>query len=200
MARVVPAPVLRDLTICVRRMEYGRALRQQLQGLKPMQTPYTRPIRDAVALFDELAIGYALVGGVAAMYYGRARFTEDVDFVAGSDHQQVLAAHPQLMKAHRFDPACTYKLYHTSGVEIDLWKDEFADQIIARAQVARLNRLSIRIANPNDLVAMKLRAGRLQDDYDISEIAKHTPLDHKAIRGQVTAEQFDHFGSILARA
>ena len=36
-----------------------------------------KPLQDAVALFEELGIAYAVVGGIAAMVYGRARWTED---------------------------------------------------------------------------------------------------------------------------
>ena len=84
------------------------------------QVPYTQPLIDAVSLFEELKIGYALAGGVAAMYYGRARFTEDLEFVAASGHMDVLAANADAMRRHRFDPASTWKLYHESGVDIDM--------------------------------------------------------------------------------
>ena len=61
------------------RMEYGRALKHAI--LMDRQTedwiPYARPLLDAAGLFDELRIGYALIGGIAAMHYSRPRFTED---------------------------------------------------------------------------------------------------------------------------
>ena len=49
------------------------------------------PLLDAVEMFTQLKIPYALIGGLAAMVYGRARFTEDIDFVAASAHEAVLA-------------------------------------------------------------------------------------------------------------
>jgi len=75
---MLPADRHRDATL--ERMDYGR----ELKGTLPMQekrqrwVPYPQPLLDAVRLFDELGIGYALIGGVAAMHYGRSRFTEDV--------------------------------------------------------------------------------------------------------------------------
>lgn len=166
---------------------------------KSANTPYAQPLTDAVHLFELLHIGYALVGGVAAMYYGRARFTDDVDFVAVEGHRDVLTAHPDTMRGCHFDPTCTWKLYHDSGVEIDIWKDQYANEIVTQAQIANLAGIPVKIAEVHDLIAMKLRAGRLQDDYDISEILKHTPVDAQRIRQQVGAELFAHFTQISRR-
>src|SRR5687767_5554986 len=107
------------------RMDYGRALKGAILMNADSQSwvPYAQPLLDAVSLFETIGVGYALVGGIAAMYYGRARFTEDVDFVAVTGHMDRFAAHPAEMERHHFDPSCTYKLYHQSGVQVDLWKD-----------------------------------------------------------------------------
>ena len=72
------------------------------------------------------------------MAYGRARFTEDVDFVASATYEKLLTANPKIMQSFHFDPASTRNLYHDSGIEIDIWKDEFADQIVSRAKTIQL--------------------------------------------------------------
>lgn len=159
----------------------------------------TTALRDAVSLFRELGIGYALVGGFAAMVYGRARFTEDVDFVAEPGHEDTLADHPEVMRRHGFDPESTWKLYHRSGIDIDLWKDKHAADIVTRAVRRKLDHRFARVAEVHDLVAMKLRADRPQDDYDISEILKHQTLDEALLRRRVTAAQFKHFTAIKRR-
>lgn len=200
MSRAVPAAVPGDLAVCLERMEYGRAFQRELLTTKESSVPYAQPLTDAVGLFDELGIGYALAGGVVAMYYGRARFTEDVVFVAASGHQGALGAHPDAMRQHGFDPSCMWKLYHSSGIEIDIWKDEFADDIVARGAILTLGKLQVRIAEMHDLVAMKLRAGRIQDDYDISEIAKRNRLDLELLQSLVTDEQFARYQAIVARS
>lgn len=183
-------------------MDRGRAMRRELLMDAPPRTdtPYAQPLLDAVALFDELGVGYALVGGIASMYYGRARFTEDVDFVAAAGHIDVLAAHREALERHHFDSNCTYTLYHRSGVQVDLWKDAFADQIVARATEVQLAGRLVRLADPHDLIAMKLRANRLKDDYDIGQILLATPIDEKRLAGLVTEEQFAHFQEIKKRA
>lgn len=163
------------------------------------QADLTKALLDAVRLFEALGIGYALVGGLAAMYYGRARFTEDVDFIATDDHEDKLKANPQTMRQHQFDPTCTWKLYHDSGVQIDLWKDTFVKDMVARASEVTMAGQRVRIVEVHDLVAMKLRANRVQDDYDISEILTHTSLDDSLVRQRVTAEQHAHLIEIRNR-
>ena len=163
------------------------------------QPDLTRALLDAVALFEEAGIRYALVGGLAAMVYGRARFTEDADFVASSDHTQKLASHPELMRRHGFDPDCNWKLYHQSGCQIDLWKDAFADQIVSRSVQVSMAGRPVQIAEAHDLIAMKLRANRPQDDYDISEMLKHAEIDAALVRERVTDEQYQSFLAISKR-
>jgi len=160
---------------------------------------FRQPTLDAVGLFEELRLGYALVGGVAAMFYGRSRFTEDIDFVVQAEHMQTLAERSDAMRKWHFDPNCTWMLYHESGVDIDIWKDEFADEIVGRAKTIELMGTNLKIAEPHDLIAMKLRAGRLQDDYDISEIIRGTPIDDEIVKARVTAEQFEHYLSVKQR-
>lgn len=183
------------------RMAYGRGLKGALlmNDQSEASVPYAQPLLDVLSLFEELSIRYALIGGIAAMYYGRARFTEDIDFVAATGHQDVLAAHPREMKKYRFDPTCSYKLYHESGMQIDLWKDEHSDEIIERAMEAQLAGRAVKVIDPHDLIAMKLRAGRLKDDYDISQILSRQEIDENRLRNLVTPAEFAQFNAIKLR-
>ena len=174
-----------------------------------MTQPHPRPaddvpdlaaaMHDAVALFRELGIGYALIGGLAAMVHGRARYTEDVDFVADADHADVLHAHPEAMRTHGFDPGCTWKLYHHTGIAIDLWKDKYAPAIVGRAVRRKLGNRFVRVAEVHDLIAMKLRADRPQDDYDIGEIIKAQTIDEATLADRVTMTQLRRFRAIVKR-
>jgi hypothetical protein len=192
----------RDLSQVLDRMEYGRAFKAELLMNKRSESwvPYAQPLLDAVALFDELHIGYALIGGIAAMYYGRARFTEDVDFVAVTGHMEVFAAHPAELEKHHFASDCVHKLYHKSGIQVDLWKDEHADDIVRNALVIELAGRPVRMIEPHDLIAMKLRAARLKDDYDVAEILSNTPIDLARLSAMLTAEQIEHLDKIRRRA
>ncbi len=168
-------------------------------GTQDQPIPYVQPLLDAVGLFEELKLGYALVGGIAAMYYGRSRFTEDLDFVVVTGHTDVLAAHADVLRRYHFDPTCIWKRYHESGMEIDIWKDERADAIVSGARSADLGGRKVQVADPHDLIAMKLRAGRIQDDYDISEIIRRQPIDESLIKSRVTNEQYEHFEAVRRR-
>ena len=200
MTRAASQSVVLDLDACLTKMDRGRIYTRTVR-MEPHQAfeGYAQPLRDAVALFEKLGLRYALAGGLAAMLYGRARFTEDVDFVLVGGHLEVFAAHRAELERHHFDPHCTYMLHHTSGVQIDIWKDEHADAIVARARPIQWAGQQIQVADPHDLIAMKLRAGRFQDDYDVSEILRHTAIDHETVRRLVTPEQFEHYGSIRRR-
>lgn len=164
-----------------------------------LHVPYEQPALDAIELFDELRIDYALIGGVAAMYYGRRRFTEDIDFVVIAGHQDVLAANPEAMERHHFAANCTYKLYHQSGVQVDLWKDEFSDEIVRRSIEVQFAGRKCRLVELHDLIAMKLRAARLDDDSDIAHMIRNNQIDELRLRSLVTPDNFAHFESIKLR-
>ena len=199
MGKVRPSATAGDMRRCLNRAERGRrASRELLMEQNPSQD-LTSAMLDAVGLFEALGIGYALVGGLAAMYYGRARFTEDVDFVAEPGHEGQLGQHDEMMRKYRFDPGCTWKLYHDSGIEIDIWKDEHAGEIVGRAVEAQMAERSVKVVEVHDLIAMKLRANRLQDDYDISEILKRSPVNQDVLRQRVTDEQLAHYREIERR-
>jgi len=188
-----------NLGACLERISYGITFRSALMGDQEQQLHLRKPLLDAVALFEHLQLGYALTDGVAAMYYGRQRFTEDVDFVVVPGHMEILAANGQIMKEHHFDPTCTYMPYHDSGIDIDIWKDEFSADIISRATEADLAGQRVRIAEPHDLIGMKLRSGRIQDDYDISQILQNTAINEAVVQQRVSPQQFQHFLEVKKR-
>jgi len=195
------APTARDLGDCIGQIARSRTARARLlMEREPADTDLTAALLDAAAMFDELGVAFAVVGGLAAMVHGRARFTEDVDLVAVTGHEAVLAGNAEAMRRHRFDPTCTWKLYHESGAAVDICKDEHADGIVERAGRAELRGRRLPVAEPHDLIAMKLRAGRPQDDYDISEIFKRNVIDDDRVRGLVDAEQFAAYQRVKARA
>jgi hypothetical protein len=196
---MLPSAAKLDETLA--RMDYGRALKAALTMTESNQQwiPYAQPLLDAVSLFEELGVSYALIGGIAAMYYGRARFTEDVDFIAAPGHMEILAAHPAELDKHHFQPTHSDEHRHQSGVRVDIWKDEHADAIIQRAKSVELAGRLLRVIEPHDLIAMKLRARRLKDDYDISEIAKKTAIDPERLKQLVTPEQFQQFNDLISR-
>lgn len=188
--------------------QIARGRRRTRELLMESPTPgspddLTAPVRDAVALFEELGIEHAVVGGVAAMLHGRARYTDDLDFIAASGHEATLQAHPESMRRHGFDSTCTSKLYHTSGTDIDLWKDEHVPGMLKRAEPVVLGGVPTRVVTPEDLIAMKLRAGRAQDVYDITEVVRRRReeggVDARLLRELVTVEQYAEYEAVVAK-
>lgn len=195
------APLIEALNQSRRGRASTRALVKNMSK-KPSDThdaELAAALQDAVALFRELKIGYALIGGLAAMVHGRSRYTEDVDFVAEPGHEDVLANHPDAMKRHRFDPVSTWKLYHQSGIDIDLWKDDHAAGIVKRAVRRKLGDRFAKVAEAHDLIAMKLRANRPQDDYDIAQIIEAQTIDPAKLKPLVNASQLKRFNAINKR-
>ncbi len=192
--------MMTDLSIILDRIDLVLTTRAQLLMQDNTQpTRLTEALLDAVALFESLGIRYALIGGFAAMIYGRPRVTEDVDFIAEPGHEDVLSRNPEVMRRHHFDPGCTFKLYHDSGAEIDIWKDQHVAGALDHVKASTLLGRSICVVDPHDLIAMKLRADRPQDMYDVAEILKHTPVDEETVRERVTLREFERFSELRRR-
>ncbi|MEM9752020.1 MAG: hypothetical protein AAF916_01395 [Planctomycetota bacterium] len=103
------------------------------------------------------------------------------------------------MRRHGFDAGCTWKLYHRSEIAIDLWKDKHAAGIVDRAVRRKLGDRFVKVAEAHDLIAMKLRADRPQDDYDIAEILKAQAIEETKLASLTTATQFRRFQKIARR-
>jgi predicted nucleotidyltransferase len=82
---------------------------------------------------------------------------------------------------------------------VDLWRDEFSDDIVERAVEVQLAGRTCRMIEMHDLIAMKRRAGWIQDDYDVSEVGRHNVIDESRLRTLVSPELFAHFQSIKSR-
>ena len=160
-------------------MVWGRSFRAALLGQSEDSSDYCGELLNAVKIFERLNEPYALAGAVASMYYGRARFTEELEFVTSGKLTELLAL----------------KL----GNSVRFWDDASSKEIIARARQADLEGYSIKIVEPHDLIAMKLRVGRLEDDYDISQIVQNTAIDGSHLQQRVTPEQFQHFLDVKKR-
>ena len=85
-------------------------------------------------------------------------------------------------------------------MSVDVWKDEHADDIIARSVPVEVAHRTIRLIELHDLVAMKLRGGRLKDDYDIGEIVRSNRIDRARLVELVTQDQLHRFDEIASRS
>lgn len=135
-----------------------------------------------VDVLDALALPYMIVGALAVGVWGRPRGTADVDVTVRTDAAglDVLAAHvrgagfdiddqwldwnPLLRGSH-------LRLLNT-GVIVDLMRprDQHEDGALERRQAVPLAGRALWLVAPDDLILMKLKAGRPRDFEDASVV------------------------------
>jgi len=149
-----------------------------------------------LAALEKRKVRYLVVGGVAVVLHGYARFTADLDLVVALDPPNVTAAMEALaslgyrprapVAALDFaDPLKRREWIRDKGLtvfglwspehpatEVDVFVEEpFAiDQALARATRARLGSNTFTVASIPDLIELKQRAGRPKDLDDIEKL------------------------------
>ena len=149
-----------------------------------------------LAALEERKVRYLVVGGVAVVLHGYARFTADLDLVVALDPSNVIAAMEALtslgyrprapVAALDFaDPDKRREWIRDKGLtvlglwspkhpatEVDVFVEEpFAvDEALARATRARLGENTIVVASIADLIELKRKAGRPKDLDDIEKL------------------------------
>lgn len=145
-------------------------------------------LETACAALDRAGIPYAVAGGIAAGFWGEARTTIDVDLVVAASPddiesvKQVFASDPAfLFDPNDFEfpdtfivrvPEPNRDLATPEIVAIDLliYKDGYSHEVIARRHRAVYGEKEFWFCSPEDLIVMKLRAGRFRDLGDIQTI------------------------------
>jgi hypothetical protein len=149
-----------------------------------------------LAALEERKVRYLVVGGVAVVLHGYARFTADLDLVIALDAPNITAAMEALsslgyrprapVAALDFaDPDKRRKWIGEKGLtvlglwspnypatEVDVFVEEpFAvDEALARATRAKLGESTIMVASIPDLIDLKRKAGRPKDLEDIEKL------------------------------
>jgi len=132
---------------------------------------------------DDIDAPSMIIGGVAVIALGVARYTVDIDATIqgrSSDSERVLkvfAQHdirPRIAGASEFARARQVVLarHHASGVSIDAslaWLP-FEEEAIQFSQAADYSGVPIRVPRPEDLIIYKLVAGRPQDIDDVEKL------------------------------
>ncbi len=146
-------------------------------------SPIAELLDAARAAFEPLGIRWYLFGAQAAILYGAARLTADVDITldaGGHSIEEVLAA----LEARRFGPrganvvafateTRVLPLVHEPTripVDFVLAGPGPEEQFLARAQVCLVDGVPVPVAAADDLVVMKVLAGRPQDLEDVAAI------------------------------
>ncbi len=145
-----------------------------------MNEPLRTTLADAVSFLDAQRVPYALIGGLAASLRGRPRATVDVDMVISADLDRALEL-VGVLEQTNFRPLFSdtaeivqksflLPLRHrTTNVKVDLaiGLSGFEHQAVARAERLELAGSTIFVATAEDLILMKVLAGRPQDEQDL---------------------------------
>ena len=145
-----------------------------------MNEPLERTLIDTASFLEHEGLPYALIGGLAASLRGQPRVTADVDMVIIADVERALQLATSL-EGTDFKPlfdgveevvqrAFILPLRHrTTNVKLDLalGMSGFEHQAVARAEPIAVGGSSVSVALAEDLLIMKILAGRPQDEQDV---------------------------------
>ena len=139
---------------------------------------------------DELGLANCVIGGLALQAWGEVRLTRDADFTVLTrfdDEPSKVEAMMQLMTpripdAFAFALRNRVLLGYVEGnipVDIGIGGFDYEEKIVQRAVAVELApSIRLRICTAEDLIVMKVFAGRDQDWIDIhGVIARQTTLD-----------------------
>lgn len=154
-------------------------------------------LEDVVKRFEKIGIDYFLVGSLAAMYYSRPRFTNDIDLVIqifaikARDFEQYFPIEEyycppfEVIRDEVIRRGSFYLLHQASGIKIDLVlnkMNEFYQSEFRRRKKVQLTPLfSTYIASPEDVILKKLEFYKegLSEKHilDIQEILSSNQVD-----------------------
>ena len=154
----------------------------------PKREPVEEALRAAVGLLDDLHVSYALVGGLAVNFWGRARMTQDVDIAVVVQAEGVDAL-GQAMLERGFGRAqatptqlgkeILYRFeWPATALPLDIHVDLLVagsllyESCVRDAVEARIGDTVVRVARLEDLVLVKLIVGRPVDRVDAEELGR----------------------------
>jgi len=141
-------------------------------------------LADATQWLRSQGVDYMLVGGLAVAAQGQPRATADVDLMIAVDISRALLLVDDLATspfrplfddiAIVVESSFILPLRHrTTNVKVDvaIGLSGFECQAISRAQQLELLGVTLPVATAEDLIIMKVLAGRPQDDQDVRGLA-----------------------------
>ena len=140
-------------------------------------------LADTRELVDAWGVPFAVIGGLCALLRGEPRFTADIDLVIAAEPDAAL----HLLDAARHSPfqplledaaefarqAYLLPLHHArTGITVDVsfGATGFEQQLIERAELESLGNVRLPVATAEDLILLKLIAGRPRDVEDVNGV------------------------------
>lgn len=167
------------------------------ETLPASRLPLLETLNAVVRTLGDLDAEYMLVGGVALAAWARPRATTDIDVVIAVSEADVAAVGKLLarragglssMRPFTFRDGTTLQrviLQRPEGevtVDLIIAREPLLAEAIRRRVRRPLGELDVYVATPEDLVLMKLVAGRPQDLVDVRSLAEAQPLEMAYVR------------------
>jgi hypothetical protein len=148
-----------------------------------MRSPVADLLGDAAAAFDEARVEWFLFGAQAAILYGVARLTADVDITVRLPDATSPEALANTLDRHGFqlrvtNPAFLKRtsvmpfVHRATSLPLDvvLSGPGLEDRFFARTEIRDIEGVRAHIASAEDLIVMKTLAGRPKDVEDVTAI------------------------------
>jgi hypothetical protein len=150
-----------------------------------LEDAFGEVLDDVLGLLARLDIPHMLIGGLAVAVRAEPRATKDIDFLVGvgRDEAQELVAEMARLEFRSIvhgtaGPGAVIRFVRTGDDGIDRWVDvlcagtPFEQLALARAPRERLLKRTLPVATVEDLVILKLLAGRPQDWADVDVLLR----------------------------
>lgn len=162
-----------------------------------MRSPVADLLADLSEAFAVLKMPWYVFGAQAAIFYGVARLTADVDVTARAPMGQSAGTWLPTIEEHGFirrftdagfvDRSRVIPLVHQrSGLPVDivLAGPGLEDEFLARAVTQTIDDVAVPVVDVSDLVILKILAGRPKDTEDIVTLLRvqRRVIDHGRVR------------------
>jgi predicted nucleotidyltransferase len=165
--------------------------------------PLIATLRDVIRALEDADTEYLLVGGVALAAWAPPRATVDLDLAVAAPAAELPALGSRVarrvggmssMRPFRFRDGTTLQRVVVQRPEGELTvdlilvrpDDAFLAGALRRSVRRMLGDLEVRVATAEDLIVMKLAAGRGQDLLDIRSLAESQMIDLGYVRRWAT--------------
>ena len=147
-------------------------------------TDLAQAVADLSGLFEQMGLRYAVMGGIAVRAFGIPRPTYDLDFTLAIDRTRLADLYQAVARLGytvpepylqgwvdqvKGLPLVKFRLYLASrGVDIDVFLAEspYQQEVLARRRREAVQGQAVWLVSPEDLVLLKLFAGRPRDIAD----------------------------------